>query len=304
MINFQPVSLEHKTLYNKYLFEDNNRSCEFSFANIYLWGQQNLAFLHDHVLLLSHFGEYTVYPYPIGSGDKKTVLDAIIADAKEREIPCCLSGLRKEDIDTVELLYPGRFRTHCNRDSFDYVYSIEDLADLKGRKYHRKRNHISRFQSVFPKYTTEPLTTKNIALAKQLAEEWYHTKLSDKPDNDFSMEQAALNMALLHYEELDMEGLLLRNQEEILAFTLGSYLSSDTFDIHFEKAKPGFENAYPVMNNEFAKHIHRKYSEIKFLDREEDMGIEGLRKAKESYYPHHMKEKCRALLMEESHENN
>jgi hypothetical protein len=116
------------------------------------------------------------------------------------------------------------------------------------------------------------------------------------------MEQVALEKALRDYRELEMEGIVLRGGGEILAFTLASRLSEDTFDVHFEKARGDVQGAYPAINCEFARYIREKHPEVRYLDREEDMGLEGLRRAKQSYYPHHMVKKYWACLLEEGYE--
>ena len=302
MIDFKPITLENKELYQHYLLDGKERGCEYSFANLFLWGRQNGAIVHDHLVLFSHFNRRTVYPYPAGSGDKKAVLDAIIADAKERGISCRLTGLNAADKQTLERLYPGMFRFHCDRDSFDYVYAIDDLADLPGKTYQKKRNHCNRFRNDYPDYTVEPLNEENLPLVEQMVAKWYKDKLDENPDNDFLMEQTAILKAFRHYQELDMEGLVLFNGDEVLAMTLGSLSTPDTFDVHFEKGRAEVNGAYAIINYEFARYIREKYPQIRYLNREEDMGIEGLRKAKERYYPDHMVEKCWAHLVEEKYE--
>ena len=106
---------------------------------------------------------------------------------------------------------------------------------------------------------------------------------------------------LNHWGDLGMDGLVLMDGREILAITMGSRLSSDTFDIHFEKAKEGIAGAYNAINCHFARHLRLKYPEVQFLNREEDMGLEGLRSSKLSYRPHHMVEKYRAVVREDIH---
>lgn len=299
MIDFKPISLQDKARYEALLLESGQRSCEYSFSNLYLWGRQRMAFLHGHGVLFSQFNRRTVYPFPVGGGDKKEVLDAIITDAAERGIPCRITGLTARDMELLQSLYPDRFRYHCDRDSFDYVYAIDDLADLAGRKYQKKRNHFNRFRTLFPYYTVEPLSRQNLPRVQAMVDAWYETRLAEAPDSDFHMERAALNKALANFEELGMEALVLLDGEDVLAVTMGSILSSDTMDVHFEKARADVEGAYAVINCEFARYIRKKLPHIRFLNREEDMGLEGLRKAKESYYPHHMVEKCWAELAEE-----
>ena len=302
MIDFHPVTIEDKPLYEKLMSRENERGCEFTFANLYLWGRQSAALLHGHIVLFSQFDRRSVYPYPIGDDDKQPVLDAIIEDAKARGIPCRITGLGTTARQVLEELYPNRFRFHCDEGSFDYVYSIDDLADLGGKKYHAKRNHLNRFREAFPNYTTEPICRKNLSAAKQMTENWYKKRLEENPNGDFHMERAALEKAFSHFSELGMEGLLLRNGEDVLAVTLGSRMSNDTFDVHFEKARADVQGAYTAINREFACYIRSKYPDVRFLNREEDMGLEGLRKAKLSYYPHHRVEKCWGCLLEDGYD--
>ena len=130
-----------------------------------------------------------------------------------------------------------------------------------------------------------------------MLEQWYTRRTESNPDMDFHLEQLAIGRALRFREELGMEGLVLLVEGKIAAFTLGSRINEDTFDIHFEKALD--EAAYPAINQGFAAHLREKYPEIKWLNREDDMGLEGLRKAKLSYNPDLMVEKYWARLWED-----
>lgn len=300
-IDFEPIALQDKALYERYPINSNERGCTISFTNLYLWGRQRFAVLHGHIALFSQFGNHSVYPYPLGDGDKRKVLDAIIADAKARGITCRITALDNLAKQTIEKIYPNKFRFYSNEGSYDYVYSIDDLAELKGKKYHGKRNHLKRFFETHPNYMVQPIGDNNIGKVKQFSNYWYRARLVENPNADFYMEQEALEKAFRDYRELGMEGLVLLNGEEILAFTIASRLSEDTFDVHFEKARSDIQGAYPAINYEFARYIRNKYSNVRYLDREEDMGIEGLRKAKQSYHPHHMIKKYTACLLEDEY---
>ena len=301
-IDFKPFSPEDRELYNEYLFDEDGRGCEFSFANLYLWGRQSYAEMLDHIVIFSQFDRRTVYLYPLGKGDKKPVIDAIISDAKTRGIPCRITGLTGDAAETIEKLYHEKFRFHCDRGSYDYVYDISDLAELKGKKYHGKKNHLNRFLENYEGYVAEPITNNNVSLVREMAKNWFISKESENPDGDYHMEKAAIERALRDYEKLGLEGLVLIYNGEPMAFTMGSRLSEDTFDVHFEKARADINGAYTAINYEFARYIRDKYPTVKYLDREEDMGLEGLRKAKESYRPHHMIEKCWAHLLEDGYD--
>ena len=302
MIDFKHILTEDKAEYEKCLFGENDRGCETSFTNLFVWGRQKIAFLYGQALVFSQFNRRSVYPYPVGVGDKKAALDAIIADAEERGIPCRITGINYEAKRLVEELYPQKFRFHCDRDSFDYVYSIDDLADLKGKKYQKKRNHFNKFCANDPDYRVEVIDETNREAVTRFVDDWYKKRTEEDPQSDFLMEKSAISKALGYYNELELEGLVLFSYGEAVAMTLGSRMSQDCFDVHFEKARTDVDGAYTAINCEFAKYIRAKYPDVKFLNREEDMGIEGLRKAKESYYPHHMVEKCWACLLEEGYE--
>jgi hypothetical protein len=239
----------------------------------------------------------------VGSGDKKAALDAVMADAHERDIPCRFTGLTERDIRLLEELYPGRFFFHCDRDSYDYVYAIDDLAELKGKKYQKKRNHVNRFRAAHPDCRVQPLSAENLEGVKALVDGWYETRLAQDPTADFLMERRALEKALRDYEKLGMESLVLLEGERVLAFTMGSFLAENTLDVHFEKAREDVDGAYTAINQQMAFHLREKHPELRFLDREDDMGLEGLRKAKLSYNPVRLVEKYWARLWEEDDED-
>ena len=302
MIDFHKPQLSEKEAYEAILFSCPPRGCEYSFVNQVLWGRQNMAFLHGCAALFSHFYGKSVYPYPIGGGDKKAVLEAVIHDAKKRGIPCRIVGMTDADREELEALFPGQFTFRSDRDSSDYVYAIDDLADLKGRKFQKKRNHVNRFRAEHPNFEVVPLTPCNMPLAQHMINDWYRIRMKEDPEGDYLLENIALARACKQYGPLGMEGILLMDGGEVLAVTMGSRMAPDTFDIHFEKAREDVDGAYAAVNCEFARYLRLKYPEVAYLDREDDMGLEGLRKAKLSYNPHHLVNKHWAYLTEDIHE--
>ncbi len=302
MIDFQTLTLADKPRFDAILQNCGTRGCEYSFVNLFLWGRQKAAFIGRHLVFFSQFNRKSVYLFPVGQGDLVPVIEAVIADATERGIPCRFTGLTHDDCARLEQLFPGRFRYHIDRDTFDYVYAIEDLATLKGRRFQKKRNHLNRFHADHPDARLVPITRENTPQVCDLVRRWYDLRLTQDPHGDFQLEQAALTKALRHREELGMEGLLLMDGEELLAMAMGSRLNGDTFDIHFEKALEPNDGTYAAMNQGFAQYLHEKYPDIRWLDREDDMGLEGLRKAKMSYNPEQMIEKSWVCLLEDCYE--
>lgn len=297
MIEFKKLDPANKAAYDAYLLDCGQRGCEYNFANLYLWGRQKAAFLGDNLVFFSQFNQRSVYLFPICRGDVKEVIDAIIHDAHVRGIPCRLTSLTHEDCDLLESLYPDMFRFHHERSNFDYIYSIEDLATLKGKKFQKKRNHLNKFKQMHPDYRLEPLTDENTPMVVDLLDRWYRTKLEADPTADYHMEQAAIYKALRCRKALGMDGLVLMDGDELLAMTMGTPLSSNTFDVQFEKAID--ETAYVAMCSGFASHLMQTHPDILFLNREDDLGIEGLRKSKLAYNPVLLIEKHWACLKED-----
>ena len=257
------------------------------------------------------------YLWPVGEGDPKPALDAITQDAREEGQPLRLIALTQYHKNWLEANYPDRFAFEEARDGFDYLYDIDRLADLPGKKLHAKRNHIHRLDEAYPGWDWTPMTQADIAPCLAMDAAWqrwdsipivvdgrvecvvdsskYHTidqrvirggeggGLSTLDD-----EHRALVLALENREALGLDGIVLRWQEEILGFTLGALLTENVFDVHFERARGDIQGAYPAVNRSFARYIREKYPQVRYLDREDDMGLPGLRKAKESYYPDYL----------------
>lgn len=291
MIEFHRLEIEQKQAYDGILMNCSPRGCEYSFANQYLWGMQKVSFIDGAVALFSHFRGRSVYPYPIGGDNRRVVLEQIMLDARERGIPLRLVSLTEQDREELEALFPGEFYLCPDRDGADYVYDINDLADLKGKKFQKKRNHVHRFWDAHPDSRLVPLDGEIRERAKEMVVQWYDVRKEEDPTGDYILETVAMARAFRKYDQLGLEGCALMDGDEVLAVTIASRLSQDTYDVHFEKGREDVEGAYPAINQEFARYLREKHPEIRFLNREDDMGLAGLRKAKLSYCPHHMEEK-------------
>lgn len=301
MIEFVKPKLLDKEAYEATLFSQPERGCEYSFANQYLWGRQQMAWVHGCTVYFSHFYGRSVYPYPVGDGDKKAAIESILHDSRMRGIPCRITNMTAADREELENWFPDQFTVKSDRNSFDYVYAIDDLADLRGRKFQKKRNHVNRFRAEHPNYEVIPLNSCNLPLAQHMVNEWYRVRMKEDPEGDYLLENIAMARAFQNFVPLGMEGILLVDGGQVLAVTMGSRLSMDTYDIHFEKALETVEGAYAAVNCEFARYLRLQHPDVKFLNREDDLGLEGLRKAKLSYNPHHLVEKHWAYLTEDIH---
>ena len=299
MIDFKPLRLEDKPIYEPYL-QAGEYGCEHSFVNLYLWGRQKAALVEGCLVTFSQFDRRSVYM--ICGEDKKMALFQVMQDARKRGIPCRIVGLSQDDCATLENWCPTCLYYHVDRDSFDYVYDIARLATFAGKKLQKKRNHLNRFREANPDHYFLPITDENTPQVEALVDKWYAIREENDPHADFLLEKAALRKALRQRKELGMEGLVLCTEAGMVAMTMGSFLREDTFDVHFEKALDTLDGAYPAITNGFARYLQEKYPDLKYLNREDDMGLEGLRKAKMSYYPDFMVEKYWAHLQEEGYD--
>lgn len=176
--------------------------------------------------------------------------------------------------------FPGMFEICANRDNFDYVYTVEKLSTLRGKKLHGKRNHIARFMDEGD-WHYEPLTEKNMDECRRMAKEWTSLR-AEKWNEEMELEVGVLEVACANFHALGLCGGVLYKGDKIVAFTIGEPLNTDTFVVHFEKAFPDLQGAYPMINQQFILHEAQNYQ---YVNREEDTGDLGLRKAKLSYYP-------------------
>ena len=282
------------------LAQADYRGCDYNFTNLFVWSRaygQEIARV-DGVLVTHLCGRMGCsYMYPAGSGDLAAAIDILAREADKRRQPLRLVCLTTRQMEELDRLMPGRFAYEADRDGFDYLYDIDRLADLTGKKLHAKRNHINRFMDNNPSWVYEEITPQTLPECLEMDKEWYRRSMVREgaaEERDLGDEGIALRTAMDHYHALGLEGGLIRVYGEVVAFTMGDRLNSDTYDVHFEKAYGELQGAYAMINREFARWVRAKHPNVRYLNREDDMGVEGLRKAKESYYPDRMVEKYAA----------
>lgn len=273
-------TLEDKEWVDSVLVGSRHRSCVYTFAQMYLWSVHygtRISRYNNCLLALSGSGSYI---YPAGEFDITEIVSVLREDAAQRGINFGFCVAEDWQADELERAFPGKFVRSSSRDDSDYIYNAEDLIELSGRKYHGKRNHIAKFGKEFPDWSYETINENNTDDCLEACLLWYEGK--EELNEGLIHERQIIQTALNEREILGLSGGLIRFDGKVIAFTLGERLNDDTFVVHFEKALPGYEGAYPVINNQFAAHELRGY---RYINREEDLGIEGLRKAKLSYHP-------------------
>ena len=297
MIEFREIQLSDRAWIEERLKKSDFKSCDYSFVNNYIWRKSNQIKIADYMgfyCVKSVHKNVVVYTYPSGEGDIKALIEELLSDARRNNHKFILRGILPENKIKIEELFPGKFVFENPRDEADYIYESEKLIYLKGKKLHGKRNHIARFKDN-PNWLYEKITDENMEECLKMNDEWCK-EYSCVNNDDLNHELCAVKEMFAHYAKLKVVGGLLRVDGKVVAYSVGEPLSSDTFGVHIEKAFPKIQGAYPMINQQFAEHNAKDF---KYINREEDMGDEGLRKAKLSYKPDILLEKYIARLSEE-----
>lgn len=282
-IDLKRPELDDRELINSYLKYADTRSCEMTFANVYLWSRHydtGFAIVEDMLVFGNMEGDVS-FTFPVGPGDEKRAVDALMAYCEERKVPFQLHNITEKDFARLEELYPGELEIFYERDYADYVYETEKLKNLSGKKYHSKKNHVNKFKATYPDWSYEPITRDNVEECFQMALRWREQNGCEEDEEKHAEICVTLNFLRL-FEELKMRGGALRVGGDIVAFTIGEPVGKDTLVVHIEKAFADVQGAYTMINQQFVEHEGTGFA---YINREEDMGEEGLRQAKMSYKP-------------------
>lgn len=327
MLEFKEIELKDKEKIDSMICASGCHGADYSFTNLFIWRKEynpRICFVDERLVVF--MPDYNLYAYPKGGDEFRNALESIVQDAKERGIrPVVIRGLTEATMPEFLSQHQDDFEISDDRDNADYIYSIEKLRYLKGRKLSGKRNHIKHFEAngewelrlvgageasaaalasrgregaAAAAYTGaetaaagalaglsdssgKPIGTATIDDCKAFLEE-YNSLVESK---DLEAERVALGELFDNYEALGCTSALLYQNGRPVAFTAGTMLGKTVYDVHFEKARPDVEAAYTMINREFANLIAQLIPEIEYFNREEDMGLPGLRRAKESYYP-------------------
>lgn len=298
MSEFQTPLLASKQWVDAKLKRPDNQNCELCFGNLFIWSTvyDNLIIEQDGFFIVKNHEEHANrYSFPMGEGNIKNAIEFILNDAALQGRKCELFGLTLAQQTQLEALFPSAFSFSKNRDSFDYIYNIETLTKLSGKKLHSKRNHITNFKRMHPDWQYEPLNQDNAQECLLMHLDWIkkNEELGTTEDEQaYKIELAATKRALSNFDDLGFVGGLLRIEGKVIAYTFGEAINDTIFCTHIEKAFSGIRGAYPMINQQFAINSLGDYQ---FVNREEDVGVEGLRKAKLSYRPTLLLEKILAV---------
>jgi hypothetical protein len=296
MLYFKDFSLFEREKIQKYTFETDFHGCDLAFANLFIWKfyfYTQIAENDDFIFIRYWHNNKLYFMLPLGKGDLKNALFLIEENAKNENQTFCLQGLTPKMKAKVEEIFPEKFEFVSNRNFCDYIYLREELVRLAGKKFQSKRNHINQFLRAFPDYEFLKITPEIISQCIDLERVWEQRNKTEEETERLGAERKAITTALENFDELGLKGGALKVNGKIAAFTYGSPINSTTFDIACEKANTEIIGAYAMINNLFAKSIEENFI---YINREEDLGIEGLRKAKLSYQPYEILSKFTAKI--------
>ncbi len=294
---FAAPTLSDASMVRQIVASARAQQSDLSFANIYLLRRKyGTEIAHRGGFLFRHFsghGRLQGYAFPCGTGDPRPALRELEQDAASRQRVLRFCLLTEEQKCLLETVYPGRFHFHTDPGDADYIYERRKLEELPGARFHRKRNHLARFQREFAPWNIELLIPGNAHEALQVASAWLSRAQEEKPDEELALkhEYEAISHALHEMQALSLTGVLLYVRDIPVAMSIASHLSPEMADVHYEKCLPDFRLAYPVINQGMAARLT-----CAFINREEDLNHMGLRQAKVSYFPFKILTKYSAVV--------
>lgn len=287
MLKFKKIELEDRERVLPFIRKHGYCSAEYCFGNLYIWQsayQTEYALSNKTLIIRGQYGGKQFYQVPLGGEGFHMAVEELM-----RENPAGLTfyGVTERGREKLEENFPGEFTFFLHEDKSDYVYQKSDLRDLPGKKYHAKRNYVNRFVRQYGEIRSEPITEENLLEVLAFQEQWLTENL-EHGENGLYDENRAVLACLQHFFKLDMFGCLLRVEGKVAAYAVGERLGCQTVVEHFEKATRKIDGCYTVILTQFAKSLG---DDIEFINREEDMGLSGLRRAKRSLYPCRMEYK-------------
>ena len=285
MSKFHMITMEDQAWLTPILMNQTKRSCEYSFGNLYTWRDVSCV----HVLpfeggaLVRFDCDYACYLFPIGCADLPRAIEAIEEDAAVTGHRFLIAVCSEEECRAVEAAFPGVYRLEETPAYGEYIYRSSDLAGLAGKHYHQKRNFIARFEAEYPDARLVTLTGADEARMLAMNEAWYAERTAGtQPPKSIVHEHLAVIEAIRHMEPLGFSAGGIEVGGRLIAFSLGEPIQNDTFCVHIEKAFTNYVGSYAIINREFVRAFGKDYL---YINREDAAGIEGLIKAKQSYYP-------------------
>lgn len=294
IIEFRPFRIEDKDYINSFFGEHHYERADCSFDTLFLWQQTygTKWAVQDGVLFIrAGAGEETFFMPPF-AGDGASFMDGLEIIREELAAlgkPFFIKSASPWAVEKIREFQPGKYRFVEDRNNWEYIYRTADLIALPGKKFRMKKNHLNGFLRQYGDYVYEPISADNMNEARAAVREWFSRR------GDIEEEERAMELNFRYWDALGTKGGVIRIYGKIKAVTMGNFLNERVAHVHFEKADPAIRGLYQAINRDF---LMREFAETEFVNREEDLGIPGLRQAKMEYNPDHFAEKYDVLLAE------
>ena len=289
-MKFKDINIDSIKELQPYFEIVDYEACEYCFTTLYMWQhvyKTGYFIGDDFAVIMAEYEGNSFSILPLAKKDKlPQVIDYIIKHFEDNNRKICFRGISKDVVETLKNLYPEKFDYIEERDLFDYIYDGESLRTLAGRKNQKKRNHINAFLKDYEgRYSYKLLNEEDFDDCLKLLKDWASNKEENNEfDEGIDDESIGIRKIFNNYkylrDKLKVAGIYVDGKLE--AFTMGELINPNMALIHIEKANPNIRGLYPYINQQF---ILNEFENVEFVNREEDLGIPGLRKAKLSYHP-------------------
>jgi hypothetical protein len=303
MDTFKKITLDEQALFTEILNATDSMASEYTFSYLYMWRRNynlSYAIIEDHLCLVSRSKIYPAFsfcPLPVdGNHDPvkfEKAIEAIESYFEQNDIPVLFGRIEEKKLPFFKEVYGDRIQIESLDSTSDYVYNAKDLITLEGKKFSKKRNNINQFMRRYGEYEYTPVNESNLHECKRILEEWAE-KNETNIDEEIS-EKVACKELCNNWGTFPLKGALIKVNGRYEAFTIGEQLNPEAAVIHIEKGNTDIHGIYTVINRDFCAN---EWSQVKYINRQEDLGIKGLRKSKLSYNPAFMVEK---FLVKVSH---
>lgn len=310
MIKFKYLSTSDKEIIQSFTIWGERQNCDYSFANLIGWRflyNTEFAIIDSYLVFRFYNGHHLTYQLPLRKPVQQAdgtymeepcddcfinVINAIRQDSIAMGHPFIMLGASNKSVELLEQAFPDTFNIKPNPDYMDYIYTREKLINLSGKHLQSKRNHINKFKNLYPSYQYRDLTPDIIPECLMLEKQWRRNREEENFSESRVYEQRSMTRIFNRWDKLDTIGGTIWIDNKLIAFTFGCPINHNTFDVCVEKADNDYEGSFSIINQEFVKHLPEQYT---YINREEDMGEEGLRKAKQSYKPDILLDKCAVM---------
>jgi hypothetical protein len=294
MLEFKPINAETIIKTSEYLKYKISRTSDYTIGAMYMWRDfydTHYTIYEGMITYKVKFAGKTSFTFPAGTGPMDKLMDLLKSYCRQNKIPLWFCTVPEEAVPILMDKYKGQMPERANRDWSDYLYLAEDLANMAGRRYSGQRNHINKFKRLYPNYSYEKFTKDNLDRVTQFLKDY---QLNFSKNSSLAKEELSRSLELLPYmSKFNLIGGFIQVDDNIVAMSIGEIIN-DTLYCHIEKADRNYHGSYQMIVKEFVSNSIN--DQIKYINREEDVGDEGLRKSKLSYHPYKLLEKHCILI--------